>query len=83
MISINSPYISQQSQSGILINQHITVQAASEATGYNIQYLRRLLRSDSLRGIKIDQIWLIEMESLKSGINLDTASQTGSIQMSK
>ena len=66
MISFNSPSISQQSNTGILINQHITVQAASEATGYNIQYLRRILRSGALRGVKIGQMWLIEMDALET-----------------
>ena len=66
MISINSPYISQQSHTGILIMEHLSVQAASEATGYNIQYLRRLLRSGTLEGIKIGQIWLIKMQSLET-----------------
>ena len=65
MISFNSPKISQQSHTGILINRHLTVQAAAEATGYNMQYLRRLLRSGRLEGIKIGQIWLIEMQSLE------------------
>ena len=66
MISFNSPYISQQIHTGILINRHLTVQAAAELTGYNIQYLRRILRSGTLEGIKIGQIWLIEMESLET-----------------
>ena len=66
MISFNSPYISQQLHSGILINQHLTVQAAAKLTGYNIQYLRRILRSGTLEGIKIGQIWLIDMESLEA-----------------
>ena len=66
MISFNSPSISQQSKTGILINQHITVQAAAEATGYNIQYLRRMLRSGALRGVKIGQMWLIEMDALEA-----------------
>lgn len=64
MISFNTPSIFPQSNTGILINQHITVQAAAEATGYNIQYLRRLLRSGALKGRKIGQMWLIEMEAL-------------------
>ena len=55
MISFNTPSISQQSNTGIFINRHLTVQAAAEATGYNIQYLRRLLRSGMLKGIKIGQ----------------------------
>jgi hypothetical protein len=65
MISFNSLNNSQQSHTGILINQHVTVQAAADVTGYNIQYLRRLLRSGTLEGLKIGQIWLIEMQSLE------------------
>lgn len=64
MISFNSPSITQQSNTGIFINQHITAQAASEVTGYNIQYLRRMLRSGALKGIKIGPMWLIEMDAL-------------------
>ena len=66
MISFNSLNKSQQPHTGILINQHLTVQAAADVTGYNIQYLRRLLRSGKLEGIKIGQIWLIEMKSLET-----------------
>ena len=47
-----------------IIQKHISVQAASEITGYNIQYLRRMLRSGALKGVKIDQMWLIEMDAL-------------------
>ena len=66
MISFNSPSISQQSKIGILINQHITVQAAAEATGYSIRYLQRMLRSGALEGVKIGQMWLIEMDALEA-----------------
>ena len=66
MISFNTPSISQQSKKGIFINQHITVQAAAEVTGYNIQYLRRMLRSGALKGCKIGQMWLIEMDALET-----------------
>jgi len=58
MISFKTQSISQQSKKSIFINQHITVQAAVEATGYNIQYLLRILRSGSLEGVKIGQMWL-------------------------
>ena len=75
MISFNSPSISQQSNTGILINQHITVQAAAAGTGYNIQYLRRMLRSGALEGVKIGQMWLIEMDALKTYLqNVETTS---------
>jgi len=66
MIPFNSTNISQQTHTGFLITRHLTVQAAAEITGYNIQYLRRLLRSGTLGGIKIGQIWLIEMQSLET-----------------
>jgi len=66
MISYNSPNITQQSNTGIFINQHITVQAAAEVTSYNIQYLRRMLRSGALKGVKIGQMWLIEMDALEA-----------------
>ena len=65
MISFNFPNISQQSNTGILVSRHITVQAAAETTGYNIQYLRRILRSGQLQGVKIGQMWLIEMDALE------------------
>ena len=64
MISLNSPDISLQSLTGLLLEEHISVQAAADVTGYNIQYLCRLLRSGTLEGIEIGQIWLIEMQSL-------------------
>ena len=70
MISFNTPSVSQQSNTGILINRHITVQAAAEVTGYNIQYLRRMLRSGALKGVKIGQMWLIEMDALEAYLKL-------------
>jgi len=60
MFSFNSTTISQKLYPGFLVNQHITVQAASDVTGYNIQYLRRMLRSGRLKGVKIGQMWLID-----------------------
>jgi len=66
MVLFNSTYISQYSNKGIFINKHITVQVAADVTGYNIQYLRRLLRSGTLKGVKIGQVWLIDMESLET-----------------
>ena len=65
MISLTTQTTSQSSTNHI-INNHITVNNAAEIPDYNIQYLRRLLRSGTLEGIKIGQIWLIEMESLET-----------------
>ena len=66
MISFNTPSISQQSNSDILFNRHVPVQAAAKFTGYNIQYLRRMLRSGTLKGVKIGQMWLIELDALEA-----------------
>ncbi len=68
MISFITPSIPPQSNTGIFINQHITVQAAANTTGYNFQYLRRMLRSGILKGIKISQMWLIEMDGLETNL---------------
>jgi hypothetical protein len=70
MISFNSHYISQKSHTDILIKRYITVQAAADSTGYNVQYLRRILRFGTLEGIKIGQVWLIDMSSLEMHLQL-------------
>ena len=44
----------------VVHNNHISVQAASEISGYSLQYLRRLLRCRKLVGMKIGQVWLID-----------------------
>jgi hypothetical protein len=66
MISFNFPNKSPQSHKGILINKYVTVRADAYATCNNIQYLRRLSRSGKQKGIKICQMWFIEMESLEA-----------------
>ena len=39
---------------------YITVRSAAEFSGYNQQYLRRLLRNGVFGTMKIGQIWLID-----------------------
>jgi len=48
----------------VIVN-HISVQAGTEITGYNAQYLRRLLRSGKLEGVKVGQVWLVNLDSLQ------------------
>jgi excisionase family DNA binding protein len=43
-----------------VVNNHTSVQAAAEYSGYSLQYLRRLLRCGKLEGFKIGQVWLID-----------------------
>ena len=44
----------------IVFNNCISVKAAAFFSGYNKQYLRRLLRNDRLPGMKLGQTWLID-----------------------
>lgn len=48
-----------------IVNNCISVKAAAGSTGYSQQYLRRLLRSGKLAGLKLGQVWLIELESFE------------------
>jgi excisionase family DNA binding protein len=47
----------------VVLNNHISVYAAAEFSGYSLQYLRRLLRYGKMSGIKIGQVWLIEKDA--------------------
>jgi len=58
MLILNSPDSSFNSN-------FITVQYAAKYSGYNPQYIRRLLRNGKLEGIKIGQVWLIKLASLE------------------
>jgi hypothetical protein len=49
-----------------VFNNCISVKDAANHCGYNIQYLRRMLRSGALEGGKIGQIWLIDMNALEA-----------------
>jgi excisionase family DNA binding protein len=50
---------------GFVLDKHVSVKAAAELSGYSIQYLRRLLRTGRLEGVKIGQMWLIDLTSLE------------------
>ena len=40
--------------------EYITVRTAAKISGYNQQYLRRLLRDNVFRSKRIGQLWLID-----------------------
>ena len=48
-----------------VLNNLISVKSAAEFSGYSLQYLRRLMRMGKLDGLKLGQIWLIQMESFE------------------
>ena len=47
----------------VISGEFITVRSASDISGYNQQYLRRLLRNQVFQSRKIGQIWLIDKKS--------------------
>ena len=58
--------ISRNKYTNKLINNHTSVKEASTLSGYSLQYIRRLLRLEHLSGIKIGQVWLVEIDSLNA-----------------
>jgi hypothetical protein len=50
----------------MVLEKHVSVMAVAKFTCYNIQYLRRPLRTSRLEGIKIGQVWLISLVSLEA-----------------
>jgi excisionase family DNA binding protein len=65
-MSALSPKTLSENPTFQIIDNHITVQEAAEITGYNVQYLRRLLRAEKLEAIKVGQIWLIDLACLQT-----------------
>ena len=57
-----------------IVNNCITVKTAETISGYSNQYLRRLLRLNKLQGVKIGQMWLIEMQSIESYLDLQNCT---------
>ena len=53
----------------IVFSNCITVKDAAFHSVYNILYLRRMLRSGALSGVKIGQMWLIEIDALETYLN--------------
>lgn len=48
------------------VDVYLPVKAAAEYSGYNTQYLRRLLQSGLLQGDKVGQVWLVKVSSLNA-----------------
>ena len=54
-----------RSSKPVILDNIILVKAAAEYSGYSSQYLRRLLRLGKLTGLKLGQVWLIDMNSFE------------------
>jgi excisionase family DNA binding protein len=64
MFSLIRQYQGQEARTYILVKE------ASKLVGYSQQYLRRLLRQGKLGGIKVGQIWLLDVISLDTYLTL-------------
>ncbi len=51
--------------SRVVLNNLISVKDAAECSGYSLKYMRRLLQTGKLAGLKLGQQWLIELESFE------------------
>jgi len=58
----------------IVFNNCTSVKSAALHSGYNVQYLRRLLRDGRLSGVKLGQTWLINRRAFD--VYLEYAHQT-------
>jgi len=58
----------------IVFNNCISVNGAAFHSGYNMQYLRRLLRDGRLTGMKLGQSWLIDKGTFEA--YLENANRT-------
>jgi hypothetical protein len=57
----------QDSSSRGVLDNHMSIQAAAEYSGYNLQYLRRIVRKGEVEGVKVGQVWLVDLTSLDCG----------------
>ena len=60
---------------GVVLERHLSVRAASQHFGYKEQYLRRLLRAGRLEGTRIGQVWLIKLAALEQHLQQGKTGQ--------
>jgi excisionase family DNA binding protein len=66
--------IGPESEIPIVFKNCISVNSAAFHSGYNVQYLRRLLRDGKLTGMKLGQTWLLDKSTFET--YLESAHQT-------
>ena len=49
----------------------ITIQEACQMTGYNAEYLRRLIRNGKVKAQKVSIVWVVDQVSLQEYISLN------------
>jgi excisionase family DNA binding protein len=61
---MNTFSLPQGSSTRGVLDNHMSIQAAAEYSGYNLQYLRRIVRKGEVEGVKVGQVWLVDLTSL-------------------
>ncbi len=67
----------RQDSPGVVASSLVTAQTASDLTGYNIQYIRRLVNMGRLKAIRVGRSWLITVESLEAYLNITVPAGDG------
>jgi hypothetical protein len=49
----------------------ITIQDACNISGYNAEYIRRMIRNGKLKAQKVSIVWIVDKESLLNYISQD------------
>jgi hypothetical protein len=61
---MNTISSSHGNSTGIVLDTHMSMEAAAAYSGYNIQYLRRIVRDGLIEGVKVGPIWLVKTASM-------------------
>ena len=54
-----------------MLENWITIQDACQMTGYNAEYLRRLIRNGKVKAQKVSIVWVVDQVSLQEYISLN------------
>lgn len=74
--------IGQQSIPGMVNDNYVTVQAASDLTGYYIQHIHRLCYAGKLKAIHIGRSWLNGVDSLEWYLNVIVSKKGQGLMLS-
>ena len=62
---------------GVVVDDCVTAEAASELTGYNIQHIRRLTYAGKLEATQVGRSWLIKVKSIEAYLSEVVAEGDG------
>jgi hypothetical protein len=65
----------QDNSTRVVLDNHMSIQATAEYSGYNLQYLRWIVRKGEVQGVKVGQVRLVDLTSLDA--YLERVQNTG------